>query len=140
MADGKQIGAGDKRNGARLRPPPVHLITLVQLVVLIPVVVFILWLADRVSALSFAVGAAVSIVPQAWFALVVFGVRRRRPLQRAAKSAYAAQAGKFVLSAVGFALVFALVRPVHAPAVFAGFGVMWVLQVLGSARLLRAGY
>lgn len=140
MADGKQKGAGDKRNGARLRPPPVHMITLTQVAVLLPSTVVIAWTVDRTSAVSFAVGAAVSILPQAWFALFVFGARQRRPLQRAARGAYAAQAGKFVLSAVGFALVFALVRPIDAPAVFAGFGLMWVLQVAGSARLLKAGY
>ncbi len=140
MADGRQKGAGDKRNGARLRPPPVHTITLTQVAVLLPLSVAIAWAAGQTSAVSFAAGAAVSILPQAWFALIVFGVRQRRPLQRAARSAYAAQAGKFVLSAVGFALVFALLRPIDAPAVFAGFGLMWILQVAGSARLVRAGY
>lgn len=140
VADGKQKDAGDKRNGARLRPPPVHVITLTQLAVLLPLLAVIAWVADHTSAVSFAAGGAVSILPQAWFALIVFGARQRRPLQRAARAAYAAQAGKFVLSAVGFALVFALLRPINAPVVFAGFGMMWVVQIAGSARLLKSGH
>lgn len=140
MADGKQKSAGDNGNRVRLRPPPVHNITLTQLAVLLPSLAVVAWLFDRTSAVSFAAGAAVSILPQAWFAVLVFGFRQRRSLQRAARGAYAAHAGKFLLSAAGFALVFALLRPVSAPAVFAGFGIMWTLQTVGSARLLRAGY
>jgi len=140
VADGGQEGAGDKGNEARLRPPPVHTITLTQVAVLLPLYIALAWAAGQASAVSFAAGAAVSILPQAWFAVMVFGVRQRKPLQRAARGAYAAQAGKFALSAVGFALVFALLRPIDAPMVFAGFGLMWILQVVGSVRLLRAGY
>ncbi|WP_162883983.1 ATP synthase subunit I [Chromatocurvus halotolerans] len=118
----------------------MHNITLTQLAVLLPSFAVVAWLFDRTSAVSFAAGAAVSILPQAWFAVLVFGFRQRRSLLRAARGAYAAHAGKFLLSAAGFALVFALLRPVSAPAVFAGFGIMWTLQTVGSARLLRAGY
>lgn len=118
----------------------MHIITLTQLAFLLPSSVAIGWAAGSTSAVSYAAGAAISILPQAWFAYLMFGARRRRSLLRATKTAYAAQAGKFVLSAAGFAVVFALLRPIDAPALFAGFGTMWVLQVLGSARLLRTGH
>lgn len=140
MADGKRKTAGDNGNRVRRKPPPVHYITLTQLAVLLPSLAIVAGLSDSTSVLSFAAGAAVCILPQAWFAVLVFGFRQRRSLHRTSRGAYAAHAGKFLLSAVGFALVFALQRPVSAPAVFAGFGVMWTLQTVGSARLLRAGY
>lgn len=140
VADGKRKTAGDNGNRVRRKPPPVHYITLTQLAVLLPSLAIVAGLSDSTSVLSFAAGAAVCILPQAWFAVLVFGFRQRRSLHRASRGAYAAHAGKFLLSAVGFALVFALQRPVSAPAVFAGFGVMWTLQTVGSARLLRAGY
>ena len=136
MADGKYKCAGDKRNEARPRLPPLHVIILTQAAVLLPLLVAIALGAGRVTAASFAAGAAVSILPQAWLAFLVLGVQRQRLL----RGAYTVQAGKFVLSAVGFALIFALLRPIDAPAVFAGFGAMWLLQVAGSARLLRAYY
>ena len=140
VADGKQKSAGDNGNRTRLKPPPVHNITLTQLAFLLPSLAIVAWCFDRSSAISFAAGALISILPQAWFAFLVFGVGRRRPIQRAAHGAYAAHAGKFLLSAVGFALVFALMKPVNALAVFAGFGWMWALQSAGSAWLLRRGY
>jgi len=139
VADGKQKSAGDNENRDRSGPPPVHSITLTQLLILFPLLTTVAWFFDRSSAMSFAAGAAVCVLPQSWFAMLVFGMWRRRSLKGAAHGAYAAHAGKFLLSAVGFALVFALMTPVNAPAVFAGFGVMWALQSAGSAWLLKNG-
>ena len=140
VADGKQKSAGDNGNRDRSVPPPVHSITLTQLLVLFPLLTAVAWFLDRSSAMSFAAGAAICVLPQSWFAVLVFGMRqRRRPLKDVARGAYAAHAGKFLLSAAGFALVFALMTPVNAPAVFAGFGAMWALQSAGSAWLLKSG-
>jgi ATP synthase protein I len=50
---------------------------------------------------------------------------------------YAGELGKFLLSVAGFAMVFAMVRPIDAPAVFAGFLCMLGIQIFGSWRLLR---
>lgn len=145
VADGNRRPAGD--NGDRVRfgkPLPVHNTVLAQLLVLGPSLIIVALWFDHTSMMSFAAGAAVAILPHAWFAVVVFGFRRRRSLQmgasRGAKRAYAAHAGKFFMSAAGFALVFAALRPISAPAVFVGFSLMWVLQTVGSVRLLRAGY
>jgi ATP synthase protein I len=87
--------------------------------------------------MSLLAGGACNIVPQAWFAFRVFGNRRRGTA--AARAAYGAEAAKFMLSALGFALVFALLRPVAAPAVFGGFAAMLFVQVAGSVWLLRRG-
>jgi ATP synthase protein I len=48
-----------------------------------------------------------------------------------------AAAGKFVLSAAAFALVFAVLKPQHPGFVFAGFGLMWIVQLVEGIRLVR---
>lgn len=122
--------------GARISRPPAHRITIAQVVVL-----FVLWAGlatwNVPAALSFALGGLVAIVPNAWFALGVFRWRGAGGAQRAAHASYVAEIGKFLLSAAGFALVFALVRPITGWAVFAGFGVMLVIQIAGAWWLLR---
>lgn len=123
-------------NGARISRPPAHRITIAQVVVL-----FVLWAAlatwNAPTAVSFALGGLVAVVPNAWFALGVFRWRGASVAQRAAHASYAAEIGKFLLSVAGFALVFALVRPIEGWAVFAGFGAMLVMQIAGGWWLLR---
>jgi ATP synthase protein I len=46
---------------------------------------------------------------------------------------------KFILNAVGFALAFALLDPVDAPALFAGFIAMLLVNLAGGVWLLRRG-
>jgi ATP synthase protein I len=138
VADGKGGASGIAPTGARLKPPPVYRITLAQLAVLGLLSIVTLALTDTTTTVSLAAGAACSALPQAWFALQLFGRGGRRGAE-AARAGYAAEAGKFLLSAVGFALVFALLRPVVPLAVFGGFAAMLLVQVAGGIWLLRRG-
>ena len=137
MADGKGSMAQQPVAGANIARPPVHRITLAQLAVLAPLCLVTWLVVNSVSAYSLLCGALVSILPQAWFASIAFRRRGARKAQSAARMAYAGELGKFLLSVVGFALVFAMVRPIDAPAVFAGFLCMLGIQIYGSWRLLR---
>jgi ATP synthase protein I len=120
-------------SGAGIKRPPVYRITLVQAVVL---ALISLGAArfDSVMAYSIAAGGLLALLPQAWFAWRLFG---RRGAQSAARSGYAAETGKFMLSAVGFAAVFALLRPIHGPGVFLGYIAMLLIQIVGSVLLLK---
>ncbi|MHA7816474.1 MAG: ATP synthase subunit I [Pseudohaliea sp.] len=138
MADGKGGASGTAPTGARLKPPPVYRITLVQLAVLGFLSIVTLALADTATTVSLVAGACCSALPQAWFAVKMFGRGGRRGAE-AAGVGYSAAAGKFLLSAVGFALVFALLRPVVPLAVFGGFAAMLLVQVAGGVTLLRRG-
>jgi ATP synthase protein I len=79
----------------------------------------------------------VAVAPHAWFALGVFRWRGASNVQRAVRAGYASEIGKFLLTIAGFALIFALVRPVQGWAVFAGYGAMLVIQIVGAWWLLR---
>lgn len=123
--------------GAKIARPPLLKITLCQLVVLALICLAIVALGDTTPALSFLCGGLVAVLPQAYFAIRAFRWRGAQAARKAAHAGYAAEVGKFVLSAAGFALVFALVRPIHGPAVFGGFIAMLAIQITGSWLLLR---
>jgi len=94
---------------------------------------------DTVVAYSMLGGGLIAIVPQAYFAALAFRWRGARSARAIARSGYAGEFGKFLLSAAGFALVFAVVRPISGPAVFAGYLVMLLAQITGSWLLLTRG-
>ncbi|MEP5765864.1 MAG: ATP synthase subunit I [Halieaceae bacterium] len=122
--------------GAQLSRPPAYRITIAQCVVLL-----LLWLIldqwNPLAAQSAVLGGLISVIPHAWFAQRVFRWRGASMAQQAVKAGYVAEIGKFLLSVAGFALVFVWVRPLEGWAVFAGFGVMLVVQVIGAWILLR---
>ncbi len=121
--------------GAELARPPVHRITLAQLATLallcLPLLAY-----DEVIAWSLAAGGLVAIIPQAYFAHLAFRWRGAKSARAMARSSYAGEIGKFLLSVAGFAVVFATVRPIHGLSVFIGFLVMLAIQITGSWLLL----
>ena len=123
-------------SGAEIARPPVHRITLAQLALLgslcLCLVVF-----DDVCAYSVLSGGLIAIVSQAYFALLAFRWRGARSAGAIARSGYAGQVGKFLLSGAGFAVVFATVRPIDGLTVFAGYLVMLAIQITGSWLLLK---
>jgi ATP synthase protein I len=122
--------------GAEIARPPVYRITLTQLVVL-ALLCLILLASDKVRAYSMLSGGLIAILPQAYFAALAFRWRGARSARAIAHSSYAGQVGKFLLSIAGFAAVFVLLRPIDAPAVFAGYLAMLAIQIIGSWLLLR---
>jgi ATP synthase protein I len=124
--------------GAEITRPPVHRITLAQLALLL-VLCLVLLVFDPVVAYSMLGGGLVAIVPQAYFAVLAFRWQGARSARAIARSGYAGELGKFVLSAAGFALIFALVRPISGPAVIVGYLAMLTTHIAGSWLLLTYG-
>jgi ATP synthase protein I len=122
--------------GAEILRPPVYRITLAQLAILVLLCLFLL-ASDKVRAYSVLSGGLIAILPQAYFAALTFRWRGARSARAIARSSYAGQVGKFLLSVAGFAAVFVALRPIDAPAVFAGYLAMLVIQITGSWLLLR---
>lgn len=122
--------------GADILRPPVHRITLAQLATLV-LLCLILLASDKVRAYSVLSGGLIAILPQAYFAALAFRWRGARSARAIARSSYVGQVGKFLLSVAGFAAVFVALRPIDAPAVFAGYLLMLVIQITGSWLLLR---
>jgi ATP synthase protein I len=122
--------------GAAIARPPAYRITVAQCLALL-----LIWAAlagwDTLTAKSFMLGGLVAIIPNAWFAMGVFRWRGAAAAQRAVKAGYLAETGKFLLSVAGFAVIFALIRPIEGWAVFAGYGAMLIGQIIGAWWLLR---
>lgn len=123
--------------GAEIARPPVHRITLAQGLILALICLIMAALGNRESAYSVLCGGLVAILPQAYFAFRAFRWRGARSAQSIARAGYSAEVGKFFLSVTGFALVFALVRPIDGPAVFLGYLLMLAIQITGSWLLVR---
>lgn len=92
---------------------------------------------DKVVSGSLLSGGLVAVLPQAYFAIRALRWRGAQSAKAIARAGYSAEVGKFLLSGAGFALVFALVRPVSGVAVISGYLIMLAVQITGSWLLLR---
>lgn len=110
--------------------------TVIQMIVMCIGVPSTYFLVGLPSAASLLCGATCALVPQAYFALKM-RLAARESAERAARLGLAAEGAKFVISATAFALVFAVVKPQYPGLVFLGFGVLWLVQLIDGARLLR---
>ncbi len=122
---------------AKIHRPKVYYISLAQLVLLGAVALPLSMQWGTVRGYSWLLGGLVAVVTHAYFAWQVFRYRGAQAARRIASASYAGEIGKFLLAVAGFALIFALVRPVSGGAVFAGYGVMLIVQLSGSWLLLR---
>jgi ATP synthase protein I len=122
--------------GAEISRPPAYRVSLAQLLVL-SLLCLGLGSWDTLVAYSALLGGLLAVIPQAWFAHKVFSRQGARAVKQIARASYAAEIGKFFMAVAGFALVFALVRPIVGWAVFAAYGVMLIVQVIGAWYLLR---
>jgi ATP synthase protein I len=111
--------------------PPVHKVIAIQCVAALAVV-GVLLLSNSPRTPSVVAGFLIAIIPYSYFALRVFRYRGAKAAMQVAQSFYRAEAGKFVTSAIGFALAFALVRPIEPAALFAAYGLMIVIQLIGA--------
>jgi len=122
--------------GAKIAKPPVFRITQAQVAVLLLACLLLGWWRP-VLGYSALCGGLVAVVPQAYFAALAFRYNGARSAPDIARSGYTGEVVKFLLSAVGFAAIFILVRPISGAAVFAGYLMMLAIQITGSWRLLR---
>ncbi len=88
-------------------------------------------------ALSFLLGGLIQCLPNWYFARQVFKFSGAAAARHVTQSFYRGELGKFVLTGVGFALVFTWVENLNAPALFAGFGLMIVGHVTLSPLVKR---
>jgi ATP synthase protein I len=108
-------------------------VTVFQSVVLLLLVTgtFLAW--GKVVAWSAGLGGLVSLIPGTWFAYLVFRHTGARSMERMVRSTYMGELVKLLMMGAGFGLVFALVEPVSARAVFGGFVLIHLAGMLGIA-------
>jgi len=82
----------------------------------------ILWLSQGgLSAQSMLLGGMAAVVPNAFLGARLLSSRAGTTATALMRSAWVGEIGKLFLTILLFAAIFALVRPISAPAVFGGF-------------------
>ncbi len=119
--------------GAIIARPPTGKLYALLTGILLAVVAGLLWI-DTVAAYSVLLGGLISIAPNSYFARRAFQHRGARAVTQIARGFYQGEAGKFVMTATAFAVVFAAVKPLH----MAAFWAAYLLATLG--HMLSAAY
>jgi ATP synthase protein I len=102
------------------------------------VVTVLVWQWQMVVARSMLLGGAVYLLPQTWFAWQAFRFQGARSAFSMVRAFYRGEAGKYILTAALFAVVFATVRPLDVPAMFGAYiGLMVINVVMTAARAHR---
>ncbi|BAU77380.1 F0F1 ATP synthase subunit I [Metapseudomonas furukawaii] len=120
---------------------PVFPVLLAQWVVLLLAAVVLWQWRGTVSGYSGLCGGLIAWLPNLYFARKAFRYSGARAAQAIVRSFYAGEMGKLILTAVLFALTFAGVKPLDAPAVFGVFlltqSVSWFAPLLMRTRLSK---
>ena len=111
----------------------VSKLLLVQLAVCLLIGTFAWCWSEFTSGYSVMLGGCIAWLPNAWFARNAFRYHGARSMQAIVQSFWSGLAGKMILTAVLFALAFAVVKPLNVAGLFAGFV---LVQMTGSASLL----
>ena len=99
----------------------VPLTLLVQAAVVVALGLLLgLWI-DAVAGTSVLLGGLAALVPNAFLAARLIGSRSGNDADALLHSAWIGVIGKLVLTMLLFGVIFATVRPISGPAVFAGF-------------------
>ena len=118
-----------------LQRPPIGRVLVAEGVLLL-LAVSVVWWCDTIAGRSVLLGGLIVLRPQAWFSWRVFRVRGAGAMREVAQGFYRAEAGKFLLVTVGFALAFAAAPPVAALWLF---GAYMVLLFVNSVLLGLSG-
>jgi len=135
-----QVCDADIRNWAitameSIKRPPVYLIPIVQCAVLLPASMAAWWI-DPSVACSILLGGLLHLLPNTYFALYAFRYQGARSAPLALRAMSRGEVGKFVLTMVGFAMVFSLYPDVNVIALFIAYLVMIVVAVVITSRLV----
>ena len=92
----------------------------------------VLWsLFGNVVGYSTLLGALVTVVPNAFLAMRLAAPRRDSGAEALVRAAYMGELGKLALTVLFFSLVFTLVKPLSAAALFAGFVATQMVTLMG---------
>lgn len=90
----------------------------------------------KVAGYSALLGSLIAVIPNAFLALRLVVPRRDPGAQALVNAAWIGEIGKLALTVLFFSLVFTLVRPLNAAALFAGF--IATQMVIFSGLLMRS--
>ena len=123
----------DRRQYTWLQSPPVYRVVVTQLAVCTVLTLALLPLGTH-FALSSLLGGLCCALPNAYFVVKAFRYRGARSAKQIVSSFYRGEAGKLVLTTVGFILIFTQVETIEPLALFGAFvavqAVSWFAPLL----------
>lgn len=122
--------------GAALARPPLGRLYAAQTAVLLLISIGLLWV-DVTVAYSTLLGGLISVGPSYYFARHAFRFRGARFARHITRAFYVGAAGKFMLTAVAFAVVFAVVKPLNAAVVLLAYLGMTASLWIAAVRIGR---
>jgi ATP synthase protein I len=93
-----------------------------------------LWWVDPLAGKSALIGGLLYMIPNVYFTACTFRYRGSQAAIILLRSMYRGEFGKFVLTAVGFALVFIGVKPLDIAVLFLLYIIMVISQLIVVSR------
>jgi len=130
-------------SGAAITRPPLGKLYALQAAILLVISASLLWI-DTITAYSVLLGGLIAIAPNYYFACQAFRFRGALAAGHIARGFYRGEAGKFVLTALAFAAVFATVKPLHVLALWSAYLsatlIHWLVAAkIGGVQKIRPG-
>ncbi|AQZ94108.1 F0F1 ATP synthase subunit I [Halopseudomonas phragmitis] len=117
---------------------PAFPVLLLQCLVMLGVAAILWFFQGPVAGYSGLLGGLIALVPNAYFAYRVYRYSGARSARAIVRELYSGEAGKLILTAALFVLVWVGVKPLEVAAVFGGY--LAVLAVGASALLIVRGF
>lgn len=131
--------AGDGDRGSAIETPPLRILFLVQFLLLAATVVALVAWSGRVAG-SAALGGAIALLANAYFARRVFRYRGARQAHLIASAFYRGETGKWVVSAALLAALLAGWPALSAPAVLLAFAGMYLAHSICAFWVLDSEF
>jgi ATP synthase protein I len=110
------------------------IIWLQQFILMIVVTLIVSWIKSKIDY-SVLVGGTIYLIPNMYFALYAFRFKGAHAAREMLLSFYRGEMGKFLLSGVGFAVAFTLVKPLDVLMLFSAYIAFTILQWIQLASI-----
>jgi len=126
-----------KATTSGIRRPPIAQWFLIESVILVVVSLAFL-LRSQVAGYSALLGGLIFLLPHGYFALKAFRYSGARSAKKIMSSFYQGEAGKLILCAILFTMVFKWIQPLDIAALFLTFAIMlvtnWLTPLLAGSN------
>ena len=131
-----------KTTPSGIRRPPIARWFVIESVILVLVSLTFLALRGQVSGYSALLGGLIFLLPHGYFALKAFRYSGARSAKKIMSSFYQGEAGKLILCAILFTMVFKWIPSLDIAALFLSFAIMlvtnWLTPLLAGRRTQRS--
>ncbi|MGS2718350.1 ATP synthase subunit I [Eionea flava] len=114
----------------------IAVIWMQQFILTLAILLIACWIKSSLDY-SALIGGVIYLIPNMYFALYAFRYRGAHAARYVLLSFYRGEMGKFLLSGVGFAIAFTLVKPLDVLVLFGTYLALTVFQWIQLARTSR---